>query len=143
MVYAPSQYNIFDLEEEDYDTVLASDITFEGDVILKKPLMIKGSFSGNISSESALSIEEGAVVKANIKADSLVVKGSLEGNVEAGSVVRLFPSGKLLGDVVSPQVILDSGCYFTGNCKKKRDQCEKRRYSHSRKKYIQENYNCS
>lgn len=117
MASTPSRYNIFDLQEEDYDTVLASDIEFEGEVSLKKPLMIKGVFSGHITSESALSIEEGASVKANVKTDSLVIKGSLEGNVDAGDVVRIFPSGKLLGDVVSPQVVLDSGCYFTGNCK--------------------------
>ena len=117
MAGTPSRYNIFDLQEEDYDTVLASDIEFEGEVSLKKPLMIKGVFSGHITSESALSIEEGASVKANVKTDSLVIKGSLEGNVDAGDVVRIFPSGKLLGDVVSPQVVLDSGCYFTGNCK--------------------------
>ena len=97
--------------------MLAPDIEFEGDVVLKKPLMIKGVFSGTITSESALSIEEGARVKANVKTDSLVIKGALEGNVDVGDVVRLFPSGKLLGDVVSPQVVLDSGCYFTGNCK--------------------------
>lgn len=117
MAKGSSLYNIFDLEEEDYDTVLAPDIEFEGDVILKKPLMIKGIFSGTITSESALSIEEGAKVKANVKTDSLVVKGDLQGNVDAGDVVRIFPSGKLLGDVVSPQVVLDIGCYFTGNCR--------------------------
>jgi len=117
MPSASSQYNIFDLQEEDYDTVLAPDIEFKGEASFKKPLMIKGIFSGTITSESALSIEEGARVTANVQTDSLVVKGSLEGNVDAGDVVRLFPSGKLLGDVVSPKVVLDSGCYFTGNCK--------------------------
>ena len=105
--------NIFDLEEEDFDTVLATDIDFSGNVELKKPLMIKGTFAGNINSESALSIEEGSVVKADVKADSLVVKGSLEGNVVAETVVRIYPTG----DVMAPEVILDSGCYFTGNCK--------------------------
>ena len=109
--------NIFDLEEEDFDTVLATDIDFSGDVELKKPLMIKGVFTGSINSESALSIEEGAIVKANVKADSLVVKGALEGDVVAETVVRIYPSGKLSGDVTAPEVILDSGCYFTGNCK--------------------------
>ena len=109
--------NIFDLEEEDFDTVLATDIDFSGSVELKKPLMIKGAFTGSIKSESALSIEEGAIVKADVKAFSLVVKGSLEGNVVAKTVVRIYPSGKLSGDVTAPEVILDSGCYFTGNCK--------------------------
>lgn len=109
--------NIFDLEEEDFDTVLATDIDFSGNVELKKPLMIKGVFTGSINSESALSIEEGAIVKANVKADSLVVKGALEGDVVAETVVRIYPSGKLSGDVTAPEVILDSGCYFTGNCK--------------------------
>ena len=117
MASASSQYNIFDLQEEDYDTVLAPDIEFEGKASLKKPLMIKGTFSGTIVSESALSIEEGAMVKANVQTGSLVIKGTLEGNVDAGDVVRLFPSGRLLGDLVSPKVVLESGCYFTGNCK--------------------------
>ena len=112
-----SRVNIFDLEEEDYDTVLENDIDFSGNVELKKPLMIKGIFSGKINSESALSIEEGARVKADVKVDSLVIKGSLEGDVVAETVVRIFPTGKLLGDVLSPEVVLDSGCYFTGNCK--------------------------
>ena len=31
--------NIFDLEEEDFDTVLATDIDFSGNVELQKPLM--------------------------------------------------------------------------------------------------------
>ena len=112
-----SKVNIFDLEEEDFDTVLATDIDFSGDVELKKPLMIKGVFSGSINSESALSIEEGAMVKADVKACSLVVKGQLEGDVVAETVVRIYPTGKLSGDVTAPEVILDSGCYFTGNCK--------------------------
>ena len=109
--------NIFDLEEEDFDTVLATDIDFSGNVELQKPLMIKGVFNGNIKSESALSIEEGAIVKADVKAYSLVIKGSLEGDVMAENVVRIYPTGRLSGDVTAPEVILDSGCYFTGNCK--------------------------
>ena len=109
--------NIFDKEEEDYDTVLAKDTEFEGNVELKKPLMIKGIFSGEIISESALSIEDGAVVKADVKVDSLVIKGSLKGNVVANTVIRLFSTGKLIGDVTAPEVVLDSGCYFTGNCR--------------------------
>ena len=117
MQSSSQKVNIFDLDEEDFDTVLATDIDFSGNVDLKKPLMIKGFFTGNINSESALSIEEGAVVKADVKADSLVVKGSLEGDVVAETVVRIYPTGKLSGDVTAPEVILDSGCYFTGNCK--------------------------
>ena len=117
MQSSSQKVNIFDLDEEDFDTVLATDIDFSGNVDLKKPLMIKGFFTGNINSESALSIEEGAIVKADVRADSLVVKGSLEGDVVAETVVRIYPTGKLSGDVTAPEVILDSGCYFTGNCK--------------------------
>lgn len=117
MQSSSQKVNIFDLDEEDFDTVLATDIDFSGNVELKKPLMIKGFFTGNINSESALSIEEGAVVKADVRADSLVVKGQLEGDVVAETVVRIYPTGKLSGDVTAPEVILDSGCYFTGNCK--------------------------
>ena len=38
----------FDTDEEDFDTVMASDITFTGNIRFAKPFMIKGKMSGNI-----------------------------------------------------------------------------------------------
>ncbi|MEL3906034.1 MAG: polymer-forming cytoskeletal protein [Treponema sp.] len=107
---------LIDLDEEDYDTVLASDIFFNGIITFKQPFMIKGTVEGTIQSSSDLMISEHAHVKAKIEADRVIIKGEVIGNVTAATSVHVFSSGTLKGDVTAPEVILDSGCFFSGVC---------------------------
>ncbi|HNQ97022.1 MAG: polymer-forming cytoskeletal protein [Spirochaetales bacterium] len=108
--------DLLDLDEEDYDTVLAPDIEFTGTIEFTEPFMIKGKVSGQIMATSDLLIDEGALVKADIQANRVVIKGSVEGNVTATQIVHVFSSGRLNGDVSAPEVVLDSGCFFSGIC---------------------------
>ncbi len=109
--------NLLDLDEEDYDTVLAKDIYFNGRIDCQKPFMIKGYVEGKLFSTSDVTIEEDAVVKADIKADRVVIKGEVHGNVVADTMVHVFACGKLNGDVTAPEVEMESGCFFDGICK--------------------------
>ena len=108
--------DLLDLEEEDFDTVLAEDIEFTGTIKFKQPFMIKGKVSGEIYADSDLSIEESAVIQGNIKASRVLVKGTVTGNITADSIVHIFPCGSLTGDISAPDVILEKGCFFKGNC---------------------------
>ncbi|HHU35708.1 MAG TPA: polymer-forming cytoskeletal protein [Treponema sp.] len=108
--------DLLDLDEEDYDTVLAPDIHFTGSIEFAEPFMIKGRVSGTIKATSDLLIDSEAVVNADIKANRVVIKGTVEGNVTATQIVHVFSSGKLTGDVTAPEVVLDSGCFFSGVC---------------------------
>ena len=82
--------DLLDLDEEDYDTVLASDIYFTGRIECNKPFMIKGNIEGSLISTSDVTVDENSVVKADIRADRLVIKGSVEGNVLADTMVHVF-----------------------------------------------------
>ncbi|ULQ59468.1 polymer-forming cytoskeletal protein [Brucepastera parasyntrophica] len=108
--------DLLDLDEEDYDTVLAADIDFDGMIEFAEPLMIKGRVSGRIEATSDLMVDTDAVVRADIRADRVVIKGTVMGNVNASRVVHVFSSGKLTGDVTAPEVVLDTGCFFSGVC---------------------------
>lgn len=112
---------IFDLEEEDYNTVLAQDIEFDGLIEFSQPMMIKGKVSGRISATSDLFIDSGAEVAADIKASRVVIKGKVKGNILAERIVRVLSLGSLAGDVTAPEVVLDTGCFFSGNCTMTRD----------------------
>jgi cytoskeletal protein CcmA (bactofilin family) len=112
--------DLLDLDEEDYDTVLAPDIDFTGTIEFAEPFMIKGKVSGQIRATSDLLVDLDAYVKADILANRVIIKGTVEGNVTAHQIVHVFSSGKLLGDVTAPEVVLDSGCFFTGICTMKR-----------------------
>lgn len=108
--------DLLDLDEEDYDTVLADDIEFSGTIKFEDPLMIKGKVSGKIEATSDLLIDTQALVKATIRAKRVVIKGEVEGNIVAEHMVHVLSSGKLTGDVTAPEVVLDSGCFFSGIC---------------------------
>lgn len=108
--------DLLDLDEEDYDTVLAPDIDFTGTIEFSEPFMIKGRVSGKIDATSDLLIDTGAIVKADIHATRVIIKGVVEGNIHATAMVHVFSSGKLIGDVTAPEVVLESGCFFSGIC---------------------------
>ena len=105
-----------ELEETGFNTVLATDITFNGKIKFAKPFMIKGKVFGSIEATGDLVIDENAVVKADISAGRVLVKGGLEGNVNAEKLVFVTASGSVLGDIMAPQVILEPGSRFTGKC---------------------------
>ena len=86
--------DLFDLEEEAFDTVIESDIAFTGSIRFAKPFMIRGKVKGSIDATSDLVIDSGASVEADIKALRVLVKGKVK----------------------AEQVVLEPGSTFTGKC---------------------------
>ncbi|MBR6914164.1 MAG: polymer-forming cytoskeletal protein [Treponema sp.] len=108
--------DIVDLEDDDFDTILADDIKFKGNIKFTKPFMIRGTVTGKISATSDLVVDSGAVVTADISASRVLVKGRVEGNIVAERIVRVSSSGCVVGDVTSEQVVLEPGSKFSGRC---------------------------
>ncbi len=104
------------IEEKDVDTVLAEDIDFSGTMKFKKSLMIKGKFEGKIDAEGHLILGPNSVVKATIKAGVVTNYGKIIGNVEAIKKLELLKGAELNGDIKTPDLIIESGCIFNGNC---------------------------
>jgi len=104
------------LDEDEYDTVLSSDIEFSGILEFDKPFMIKGKVSGKIRATGDLMIAEGAVVSAEVRAPTVVVCGTLTGNVSATKRVEVKASGRLDGDIIAPEILMETGCAFNGTC---------------------------
>jgi cytoskeletal protein CcmA (bactofilin family) len=104
------------IDENEIDTVLAEDIDFSGVLTFKKPLMIKGSFKGEIKSSSDLYIGEKAFVQAKIEADRVSTKGRIEGDVVARSRVEFASTASMKGDLTTPDLVMESGCKYNGVC---------------------------
>ena len=64
-------------------TVFSKDTEFYGDLTFKKSLQINGYFEGEIISDGYLVVGEGAEVKANIRAKTVIINGTVHGNIEA------------------------------------------------------------
>ena len=92
-------------------TVFAGKLTFEGRV------RIDGKLTGEVFSEDVLILGDGAEVQAEIEVGTLIVRGgTLRGNVRATVLVEIHAGGKVHGNIHAPQVYLDKGCVFEGQC---------------------------
>ncbi len=108
--------DFFEVEDEDFDTILASDITFTGSIKFTLPFMIKGKVSGSIDAVSDLVIDNDAHVAANIVAERVLVRGTVIGNIDSQGMVFVTSTGSVEGDIASSKVVLEPGCLFTGRC---------------------------
>ncbi len=97
-------------------TVFNKNTEFSGDLTFKKSLQINGKFDGEISSSGYLVIGEEAVVKANIKADTVIIKGTVQGNVEAVTRLEIHTNGKLYGNIRTKKLVISDGVVFEGKC---------------------------
>lgn len=97
-------------------TVFGKDTEFTGDLEFKESLQINGMFSGEVLSGGYLVIGEGAVVKANIKAKTVLLLGTVYGNVEAVNRLEIYPNGKLYGNIRTGKLKISDGVVFEGKC---------------------------
>ena len=79
-------------------------------------LRIDGVFSGELISDGKVIIGKSGHVETDVKAGIVVIGGLIEGNVYATKQVNLLASGQLLGDIITPSLIVEEGVIFEGNC---------------------------
>jgi len=115
-MFEPKDNALFELEEEDFDTVLASDISFKGEIRFARPFMIKGKVKGLIEATSDLVIDTDAKVVADISAERILVRGTLEGNIKGKKFVFVTSTGSVTGDISAAEIALEPGCSFSGKC---------------------------
>lgn len=97
-------------------TRLGVSTQLNGKLKFKDSLRVSGSFEGEIESDGFLYIDAGAVVKADIRARSVVLGGTVRGNVFASERVEMLPSAKVYGNVRTARVRIGEGVIFEGQC---------------------------
>ena len=97
-------------------TVFGKDTEFIGDLVFKKSLQINGYFEGEITSGAFLVIGEGAEVKANISAKTVIIQGTVYGNIEATQSLEIHTNGRLCGNIRTAKLKIADGVVFEGKC---------------------------
>ncbi len=98
------------------DSVLAAHCVIKGDIELKGRAQINGRLEGEISSEGELTIGEEAEIKANIFGKVVIVYGRVEGHIKCSERLELHAGAHVVGDVLSPRVVIQDGVIFEGRC---------------------------
>ncbi|MBN2656747.1 MAG: polymer-forming cytoskeletal protein [Spirochaetales bacterium] len=101
---------------ENNSTVLGRETSFRGTMRFHDSLKIDGYFEGHIESEGSLFIEKDAEVRAQIKVGTIVVGGKVIGNIEASEKLEMLESGKIFGNIRTPNLKVAEGVEFDGEC---------------------------
>ena len=106
------------MQDGEINALLGHGTEFNGKLTFQGTVRIDGTFSGEIKTDDVLIIGEGAQVKAEIDVTTLIIRGGVvHGNIRARELVEIHAPGKLIGNIVSPQLYIDKGVIFQGECR--------------------------
>ena len=101
----------------DVNTLVGRGSHFEGKMTFEGVVRVDGSFEGEIVSDDTLIIGEGAEVHASLDVATVVIYGAVYGNIRATNCVELHAPGRLIGNIISPSLVVERGAIFDGNCR--------------------------
>ena len=101
----------------DVNTLVGMGSHFEGKMTFEGVVRVDGSFEGEIVSDDTLIIGEGAEVHASLDVATVVIYGAVYGNIRATNCVELHAPGRLIGNIISPSLVVERGAIFDGNCR--------------------------
>ena len=96
------------------ESVLAAELTIEGKIEGAGHVRIAGRFKGDVHVQGNVTIEQGAMVTGEVKADVVIIAGQLDGNVDATTRVELLSSGLLNGDLKAGSLTVAAGSRMRG-----------------------------
>ncbi|MBE7438093.1 MAG: polymer-forming cytoskeletal protein [Spirochaetales bacterium] len=107
---------------------------FNGRFFINGSLKIDGKFEGKSLQAEQLYIGATGRIKTNVTASSVIVEGIIVGNITARNRVMLLPTARILGDISTPELIIQNGVILEGRCMISND------LKHSAKDYIEAEY---
>ncbi|GHC57084.1 bactofilin family protein [Roseibacillus persicicus] len=93
---------------------LSSDVEIKGSIRFKDELIVDGKVEGEITSTGALTIQENARIRAEVKVGSVVIQGKVHGNITATSTVELRAGSEVVGDIKAAILTMEAGAIFVG-----------------------------
>ena len=89
---------------------------FDGRFMVQGNMRIDGRFEGSALLVDQLQIGAKARVKTDINATSVVVEGIVIGNITASRRILLLATARVLGDIKTPELIIQDGVILEGRC---------------------------
>jgi cytoskeletal protein CcmA (bactofilin family) len=98
----------------DANTVIGEKSSFEGKMLINGTLQIDGRFEGTLLTVDQIYVGANGKVKANLEGSNIVVEGVVIGNIKARNRVMLMPTARVLGDIRTPEIMIQNGVMLEG-----------------------------
>ncbi len=96
--------------------LIAEGTRLEGKISFENISRVYGILVGEIIATpgSTLILGETAKIEGTIQADTLIVDGFVQGDIKARTKVVLSGTGRVVGNIRTPSLVIDFGAYFEG-----------------------------
>ncbi|MBN1826535.1 MAG: polymer-forming cytoskeletal protein [Candidatus Eisenbacteria bacterium] len=101
-------------------TLLGRGATFNGKMTTEASVQIDGVFEGEIHVGDTVMVGKEGVVRANVRAGTIVVHGRVEGELNAEKKTELLGGCVVLGKIKTPSLVVQENVHFEGTCQMER-----------------------
>lgn len=96
------------------ESVLSAGLAIEGKIEGAGNVRVAGRFKGNVNVKGEFTVEQGASVHGEVRADAVLVGGEVRGQIVAVSRVEFKESGTLIGDLKAGSLAVAAGSKMRG-----------------------------
>jgi len=97
-------------------SLLGEGVELSGDFYFPKGVRIGGVIKGKIRADNSLEIGPTGKVEAEVDVRRISILGEFNGVIRASERVEIHKEGRVLGEIFSPCLIIESGAFFEGHC---------------------------
>lgn len=98
------------------NSIIGEGTTLHGDFKLNGLLRIDGTFFGKVRTSGKVLIGKNGLADGEIVAGTVVIGGKVKGEIIATERITLLSTGVLIGNIVTPRLIIEEGVVFDGKC---------------------------
>jgi cytoskeletal protein CcmA (bactofilin family) len=99
---------------DDNITLLAKGVVLKGEIHVEGTVRIDGRLDGEIQTKGHVIIGEDGLVQGMITAGTVVSSGRIKAKVTANERVQLLKTSTLIGEVLTPILIMEEGAKLQG-----------------------------
>jgi cytoskeletal protein CcmA (bactofilin family) len=96
------------------ESVVAAGLAIEGKIEGTGNVRVAGRFKGNVSVKGEVTIEPGAAIDGEVKAETVFVGGEVRGQIISTSLIEFKESGTLVGDLKAGSLTVVAGSKMRG-----------------------------
>ena len=100
----------------DIKAFLGEGTEFKGILSFEGTIRIDGRVEGEVLGEELLIVGEDGVIQAEVEVGSLIAGGRIEGNIRAKRRVELLASSTVIGNIITPCLIVMEGATLNASC---------------------------
>ncbi len=109
-------------QSSDVGAYLGPGAKVNGKLLFEGNTTIEGDIDGEIMVRGDLTIGERATIKGKVAATSILIRGKVTASVHAEKRLEIQPPGVVVGDMITPSLVVVDGALIEGHCSMKKEK---------------------